>query len=893
MLTITKLQVNGIVEPMGLDEQNPRLSWMLESGKRMGMPAASQVWVALSKADLEEGSAILWQSEKKTGGDLHIDYAGPPLEGCIRYWWKAGVWDAEGEYAESAPSFWETGLYEGDWKAEWIWRSRRVQVNDFAYFRKDFSLNKTIAQAKLFMSAHHTVQLHVNGSRVGGFGSPAPTEIRKRKYYLAYDVTDQLQTGENCIAAVAHYLGGDGQNYVNGLPGFRLQLHITYTDGSNKLVKSDSTWQTLREIPHRTGTPYQQNRRMSAIEDYDARKLDPAWLLPGFDSGQCKRAVIAKIGKTEWPMKWQQIPEGAVEEVIVPLRIETVPSLMEDGLPVHVFDTGKIVSGWPSFSLQGEPGITVRMRYSEDLNEEGRVKHNVCNEKSSHYYDQYTLTGNGVESWSPDISYKAFRYVEITGYPGPIEPGMDIVIHSAHTDMVKGGRFRCSDDLLNKMYEASIQTQKNNTLGQTVDCPHREQAQYLADTDLQAETLLYNFNALPILEKTLCDFADGQLDDGTFPFVFPSNYDHPDFFIQIPEWDLHFATLLWKLYNQSGDMRLLEKYYGPLRGMIDYFMNTADSDTGLIPIGKGWHISDWPYPTVDHAGEFLTVQQIKAWQALRITAESAKLIGRDEESDAYRAKAEKLRSSILEHLYDAKLKRLRDSSGSEATHQGVGALALLAGLIPDADRDDVLAYVAGKTWEAKTVLSLPLLRLLFENGRSETAYGLIRREEYPGWGHMIAQGAKTMWEGWDDIESHCHAWNGYPARMMQEYIVGIQAAAPGFEAVRIRPYMPDRLSFAEAAVPTERGEVYARWDKQDRTGIQVELRIPAGMSAQFVLDLPEGTNPSKVTEGAAVIWESGHSANSTDGVVGCKTVDKSMVVELQSGTYHFSFQLSV
>ena len=35
-------------------------------------------------------------------------------------------------------------------------------------------------------------------------------------------------------------------------------------------------------------------------------------------------------------------------------------------------------------------------------------------------------------------------------------------------------------------------TQKNNILGLLVDCPHREQAQYLGDSALQAESIIYN-----------------------------------------------------------------------------------------------------------------------------------------------------------------------------------------------------------------------------------------------------------------------------------------------------------------------------------------------------------------------------------------------------------------
>src|SRR5690606_9416075 len=110
--------------------------------------------------------------------------------------------------------------------------------------------------------------------------------------------------------------------------------------------------------------------------------------------------------------------------------------------------------------------------------------------------------------------------------------------------------------------------------------------------------------------------------------------------------------------------------------------------------------------------------------------------------------------------------RFKDSWESNRTHQGVTALALYAGIVPEADREKALADTAEREWECKTVLSLPLLRMLFENGREQEAFAVLDRRDYPGWGYMIRQGAKTMWEGWDDIESHSHAWNGYPARLL-------------------------------------------------------------------------------------------------------------------------------
>lgn len=85
-------------------------------------------------------------------------------------------------------------------------------------------------------------------------------------------------------------------------------------------------------------------------------------------------------------------------------------------------------------------------------------------------------------------------------------------------------------------------------------------------------------------------------------------------------------------------------------------------------------------------------------------------------------------------------------------------------------------------------LVAPAAPSLFEEGLQDQAYHLLSKPDDPGWGYMIAQGAETMWEGWDDIESHCHAWNGYPARLLQEYVCGIQSGAPGFATAQIRPF---------------------------------------------------------------------------------------------------------
>ena len=494
-----------------------RFSWLLENDRRGEAFAAYRVrvWVSLSAEGLSNRD-LVWDSGRRSGQSLSLLYDGPPLQSNTRYWWRVTVWDRQGKESESVPAYWDTGLFPGDWSAEWIWRSEEMKLNDFAYFRKSFDLRGAIARAKIFVSAHHVFQLFVNGQRVGGYGSPAPTGCHTANIIWLM-MWPLLLSGANCIGIAAHYLGGSGQNYVNGVPGMLLQLHVEHEDGTEQLVVSDLTWQALRQIPHRIGSPCQQNRRLSAIEDYDAALLEPNWLQPDFGEEHCTSVVLAHPSVQQWSLHWQRLPEAEELESIIP-SVAAEPSFVngEEGL-IQVFDAGKIISGWPQLALPGMAGVIVRLRYAETLDGSGRVVHQVCNETSHHYYDLYTMHGRGViEYWQPDFSFKAFRYVEVTGYPQPIEEGQ-LRICSAGTAMARTGHFRCSSEFLNKLYDVCLQTQRNNVLGQVVDCPHREQAQYLADTDLQAETLLYNFDAYSVLDKTLQDFADGQLEDGSFP----------------------------------------------------------------------------------------------------------------------------------------------------------------------------------------------------------------------------------------------------------------------------------------------------------------------------------------------------------------------------------------
>ncbi|MFD0670909.1 family 78 glycoside hydrolase catalytic domain [Cohnella sp. GCM10027633] len=840
-LEACELKVNCRVDPLAI-EGDPDFSWKLRSGQIGASQGAYRIVV-------RREDEVMWDSGVVRSDDtLQIAYPGKPLSAGTRYSWTLEIGDSEWKEPSLAQSaFFDTGLSQEDWKAAWIWKQDGVIANDFAYFRKAFELSEAPALAKIYVSAHHHYQLFVNGTRVGGLLSPAPSEPAKSKLYLGYEVTGLLGAGENCIAAAVHYIGGGGQNYVDGQPGLILQAEWRTADGETGRLVTDESWKALSRTPYENGAAYQQNRRVSAIEAYDSRLEPDGWRETGFDDSSWSSAVLSPVQALEWRLRPQTIPEGYAEEEIVP-----VPCGVQR-VGWQVFDAGKIVSGWAKLELRGVKDAVVRMRYSEDLLENGEVKHNVANEDSETYYDEYTSKGSPIERWEPDFSYKAFRYVEVTGCPVWLEPEQAIVV-SAHTALDYGASFECSEPLLNRIYEACIQTQKNNALGQLTDCPHREQAQYLADSDMQAETLGYGFDSHRMLLKVLADFSDAQEEDGRFPFVFPTNTE--SFGLRIPEWDLHFVTLLWKMYEIFDDRLALSEYFNAAETMARYYLGRID-ETGLVPKyasdDEGWHISDWPYPDIDHSGPYLTVHNLKLAHALDLLSRIAALIGKEAEHVRYAEASADLRAAVRRHLYDAERGCFADSYGSAESHQGTNVVGFQYGALDDGEREALLQRIEEGGLGCRTLLALNLFRVLFENGRGETAFRLLNRTEFPGWGHMIDKGSRTTWEGFDDIESHSHAWNAYPARLFLQYLAGIAPASPGFKTIRIRPTIPEGLAYVRSSIETVRGTISVRWERLEGGGLRLEATIPANTAGCLVVPKPWG-------EGTEIALPSGRSS---------------------------------
>jgi alpha-L-rhamnosidase len=688
-------------------------------------------------------------------------------------------------------------------QAKWLWKSTERSINSYGWFFKRFEIENDVLEAVLTISAHNHFKLIVNGVTISGLVSPAPSVSSKEKLYLTYDLKHHLVQGSNLIEIVVLYLGGSGQNYCNDQPGFICEGHVLTTKKSF-VIKSDETFRYYLNIPYKDEMPFQQSRRITPVQLFDSSLI--------LDEKCSKSSVVLEGYPSYRP---QEIPEGAVHE-------EINPTLCCYTQEVKVFDVGEIISGYVRINVYPEIDEAIVVRYGEDLAND-RVKHSVANEYSDQYKDVFIVKKDHEVELKADFTYKAFRYFEV------ISKSRNITVTAikAGTKITLNGALKSKTNKeINDLFDLFEKTQKNNILGLLVDCPHREQAQYLGDSALQAESIIYNVvERKQLLDKVIRDFTLAQHRDGSFPFVAPGSTNHVDFSLKIPEYDLYYIELVYKRYQIDKDQSIVDLYEPSMSRLLNHYIDRID-ETGLVKKSNNWHISDWPYPTVNQEGNYLTFENLLLYDAFRMFLS---LPVKNSEFERYHDDVRKLRHSIKTHLKQNN--RFIDSMGSCDSHQGINAYALTLGLFDDYEVESVLENIIKQGLNSSIILSRKVLETLLIHNKVDEALAYVFDFE-KGWGNVIRSGSKTMWEGFDDIESHSHAWGMYPIRLFQAYIIGIKLDSNQNDMVHINPKPTKRVKNLAASVVTEKGLVYFEYTIKN-AGIQFDYDVPVGINVIF------------------------------------------------------------
>jgi len=513
--------------------------------------------------------------------------------------------------------------------------------------RKEIQLVKPVERARVYMSGVGWSELYVNGAKASDHVlDPAATDYDKRVLYVTHDVTARLAPGANVLGVLL----GNGWFSEPPTPGYgdaprlRLQMHVSFTDGTSAQFVSDSTWKT-------TGGPIIRNDIFGG-ETYDARLDKSGWLQPGYDDSAWASAGIAPA--PGGVMQSQMMPAIKVTETLRPI------ALANPAPGIYVYNFGQHFGGWSRLRMRGPAGTQVTIKYSPrvfaDTGLIDKRRHPEPKET-----DYYILKGDPAgEIYEPRFTYHPVQYVQIEGYPGvPTIDDLDgRVVHSA-VDL--SGDFECSNALLTQIHRNAVWTLRNELYGFPLDCLHREHWGWL-EPGTNPSTLFARKHMPLFWEKFLKDAKYAQHDDGVIPDVVP-NYPLKGRTTGDPAWAGNYPLLVWYLYQYYDDRRFLEEHYTSMKKWLYHLV--AISSGHLITTGYyGYHMLPGPAPGQE---EFLSSETPPPllWTGFYyrnavIVSNTAQLLGHAADALQYRQLAANIRTALNAEWFNA-------ASGSYAT----------------------------------------------------------------------------------------------------------------------------------------------------------------------------------------------------------------------------------
>lgn len=909
--TPTELTAEYEAEPINLDpsgDRPPRLSWKLENNGRDITQTAYQIRVGTS---LDKDEADIWDSGRvMSSRSTTVEPDGVTLESDTTYYWTVRVWGDDGTASPwSEPKRFATALSDNDahWDGEWIGNENTASGTNeegnasdpSPLLRTDTTIDGTIESARAHVSALGYGELYINGERIGNEElNPGWTQYEHSVLYSTYDVTDVLETGEN---GVGLWLGqgwfsmDDTPSYIQwdsfGPPRALLQLNVTYEDGTTDVITTDSSW-------HTTASPIVENHLYNG-ETYDARRDLTGWTTEGFDDSDWSDATEMAPPSDDFELRPQRLPPIKVTETLDPESITE----KEDG---YLVDFGQNHSGWLELTATGtSKGDEIVMQHGEVLNEEGDLV--TANLRTAEATDRYIANGAGQEVYEPRFTYHGFRYAKITGYPGTLTVD-DVRSKVVHTDIKQTGGFTCSNNDLNQVQHNAVWGLRSNSHSVPTDCPQRdERLGWTGDAHMSIWSEVLNFDAVRFQEKWMDDHENNQFPQGsqsnTIPMVRRAEdaENNPGWKDADPNWGKTRVVIPWRMYQYTGDERVLETHYDGMKQYVNYWDSQADGH--VIPVDKT-HYGDWLAfePWRSDPSLFGTFAHYQTTDAF---ARIAEVLEKKNDAERYRARSDAIAGAFNDAYFDPGANQY--GSGTQTTY----ALPLFMGIVPNEHEQAVVENLIekirtedGGKLQTGFIGTRPLIFSLVEYGYENLAYHIVSQPEAPGWVYMARNGATTMWERWDSDEqigSGMNSFNHRPWTLVSEWfyrkLAGIDTEEPGFRSVEIAPVIPDDLDWADGKTETVRGTVAARWERietpgKSRThdGLTLDATIPGNATGRVRVPTLGGEKV-RVREGGTPIWNNGNRTRPNHP--GVKRVERdgdAIVVTVDSGTYQFELE---
>jgi alpha-L-rhamnosidase len=707
--------------------------------------------------------------------------------------------------------------------------------------RHTFKVSGGVKSARLYATALGAYEMFLNGKRIGDdVLAPGWTDYRERLKYQTYDVTAQVVSGSNAIAALlapgwyATPLEWFQQpnNYGDTPPALRAHLRIEHMDGSVEWVATDGSW--------KADTSYILHSEIYDGESQDARRIQPGWDSAGFGGSDWKS--VTTIDPKPIVIDGQDYPSIRVERTV------TAKSVAEPKPGVYVFDFGQNMSAVPHLKVEGSAGTDVRLRFAEILNADGTIY--TDNLRTAKATDHFILAGKGVEEFTPQFTFHGFRYAELTGLKAkPVAGALTAIV--IHTDAAFAARLKTGSTMIDKLWNNILWGQRSNFVGLPTDCPQRdERLGWMADAQVFWRTATYNMDLAAFSRKFAGDMRGTQAGTPYYGIYSPGTVESSS--NSGAGWSDAGVIIPRTSWLQTGDTSVIEENWDAMEKYLNAI--EAANPNGLWKNEAGIPFGDWLSP--EGKTDYTLIATAYWAYDVTLMREMARATGRTTDEDRYGRLFEKIREAFQKQfVHEDGFVAGADNSPSpfgqidnpNAKAKGGDTqtgyvLALHMDLLPEELRAAAARKLVDKIEANHGLLSTGflgtpyLLEELTKAGYAKLAYSLLLNTAYPSWGYLVKHGATTMWERWngdqmkDDpsMNSYNHYAYGAVADWIYRYAAGVDASPldAGFHTIVLNPHFDARLGHISLDYNSSYGPIHSDWAVKGSTAVW-HVTIPA------------------------------------------------------------------
>jgi alpha-L-rhamnosidase len=396
--------------------------------------------------------------------------------------------------------------------------------------------------------------------------------------------------------------------------------------------------------------------------------------------------------------------------------------------------------------------------------------------------------------------------------------------------------FASSDDRLNRIFAAAVETYRQNSLDIFMDCPSRERAGWLCDSfftsrvarDLTGTTLVeHNF-----VENFLLPPKFEFLPDGMLPMCYPSDHNDGNY---IPNWAMWFVLQLKEYQARSGDQATVDALKPKMMKLLDFFKKYENSD-GLLEKLPSWVFVEW-----SAANNF--VQDVN-YPSNMLYAAVLDAAGQMYGMSDLATKAEKIRDTVRRQSFDGQFfvdNAVRKNGKLEVTRNRSEVCQYFAFFFKTATPEShaqlwatLLDKFGPKRVEQKGfpevhpansfVGNVLRMELLSQAGRSSQIL-----DESIAYQLYMADRTGTLWENTTPTASCDHGFASHAAHVFYRDVLGVYSIDPVNHKVVIR-FGDAKLDSCQGTLPTSDGPVHLEWKKANGK-LTYHLDVPNGYEA--------------------------------------------------------------